>query len=345
MSGERDFRSVLLGFSGGMDSVAAVDILRQQGLSVTALTLNTTGDDQMLQMATSKAVTLGVEHVIKDVRQEFEQQIVRYFLSSYLAGRTPAPCTLCNPLIKWHHLIAEADRLGIDAVATGHYFNVVQHDGRYYVAKALDARKDQSYYLWGLSQDTLSRIITPMGRMIKQEINPILSKSKESMGLCFLQGQSYGEFIKTHTPEACVAGDIVTQRGCVVGRHDGVAFYTIGQKRGVETSVMGARVVAIDAERNLLIVGENDDLYHQILDVDRCNIVSREEFLESKDIRVVVRGVGRNPEGYVRRVEDLGGKYRVELENPAWAPAVGQPIVFYRGDRVIGGGFLEGYSK
>ena len=345
MSGERDFRSVLLGFSGGMDSVAAVDILRQQGLSVTALTLNTTGDDQMLQMATSKAVTLGVEHVIKDVRQEFEQQIVRYFLSSYLAGRTPAPCTLCNPLIKWHHLIAEADRLGIDAVATGHYFNVVQHDGRYYVAKALDARKDQSYYLWGLSQDTLSRIITPMGRMIKQEINPILSKSKESMGLCFLQGKSYGEFIKTRTPEACVAGDIVTQRGCVVGRHDGVAFYTIGQKRGVETSVMGARVVAIDAERNLLVVGENDDLYRQILDVDRCNIVSREEFLESKDIRVVVRGVGRNPEGYVRRVEDLGGKYRVELENPAWAPAVGQPIVFYRGDRVIGGGFLEGYSK
>ena len=345
MIGERDFKRVLLGFSGGVDSVAAVGILRQQGLSVTALTLNTTGDEQMLQCAATKAAELGVEHIVKDVRQEFESRIVDYFLSSYLAGRTPAPCTLCNPLIKWHYLISEADRLGIGYVATGHYFNVVKYDGKYYVAKALDARKDQSYYLWGLSQATLSRVITPMGQIIKQDINPVLSKSKESMGLCFLRGQSYGEFIKNRIAEACAAGDIVTQDGRVVGQHEGIAFYTIGQKKGVDTSISGVRVVAIDAECNRLIVGDNHDLYHQTLEVGRCNIVSRDEFLQSKDVSVVVRGIGRNPEGYIQRVEEIGDGYRITLENPAWAPAVGQPVVFYRGDRVIGGGFLERYLR
>ena len=345
MSCEGDFGSVLLGFSGGVDSVTAVGILRQRGLSVTALTLNTTGDEQMLHDAKTKASELGVEHIVKDVRREFEQKIVNYFLSSYVAGRTPAPCTMCNPLIKWHHLIAEADRLGIDAVATGHYFNVVRYDGRYYVAKALDARKDQSYYLWGLSQATLSRVITPMGQIIKQEINPVLSKSKESMGLCFLHGRSYGEFIRERMLDACAEGDVVTRDGCVVGRHEGVAFYTIGQKKGVDSSMPGVRVVAIDAERNQLIVGNNDDLYHQTLEVGNCNFVSEEEFLQSKDVSVVIRGIGRNPEGYIRDVEVIGSGYRIKLENPAWAPAVGQPIVFYRGVRVIGGGVLERYSK
>ena len=345
MNSVEDFKSVLLGFSGGVDSVAAVDILRSRGLLVTALTLNTTGDEQMLQSAVAKAAELGVEHIVKDVRKEFECKVVEYFLSSYVAGRTPAPCTVCNPLIKWHYLISEADRLGIDAVATGHYFNVVNYDGRYYVSKAVDCRKDQSYYLWGLSQEVLARVITPMGQIIKQDINPVLSKSKESMGLCFLHGKSYGDFIKERSPLAHVKGDVVTQDGSVVGRHDGVAFYTTGQKKGFETSIAGARVVAIDAKRNELIVGDNNDLYHQTLEVSGCNLVSQDEFLQSRDVSVVVRGIGRNPEGYIKCVEKVGNRYRIKLENPAWAPAIGQPIVFYRGDRVIGGGFLEGYSK
>ena len=163
------------------------------------------------------------------------------------------------------------------------------------------------------------------------------------MGLCFLHGKSYGEFIKECTTSACVAGDIVTQDGCVVGRHDGIAFYTIGQKKGLETTVAGMRVVAIDAERNALIVGGNKDLYHQTLEVRGCNIVSKDEFLQSKDISVVVRGVGRNPEGYISHVEEIGDGFRITLEDPAWAPAVGQPVVFYRADRVIGGGILERY--
>ena len=165
-------RSVLLGFSGGIDSSAAVEELRQSGYRVVALTLDTTGDENMVATARKQAAQLSVEHYVKDVRVDFQQKIIDYFISSYASGRTPAPCTMCNPLIKWHHLLLEADRLGIDYIATGHYFNVEECDGRYYVARALDSRKDQSYYLWGLSQEVLRRVVTPMGQKIKSDINP-----------------------------------------------------------------------------------------------------------------------------------------------------------------------------
>lgn len=335
--------SVLLGFSGGIDSVTSVGLLRQQGVSVTALTLDITGDEQMLQTAAEKAAELDVRHIVKDVRSEFARNIVEYFVSDYIKGRTPAPCTMCNPLIKWRHLISEADRLGIEAVATGHYFNVIRYDGRYYVSRALDSRKDQSYYLWGLPQATLARVITPMGQIIKQDINPVLSNSKESMGLCFLRGRAYGDFIREHAPESVAVGDIVTLGGKKVGRHDGVAFYTIGQKRGLEINVAGMRVVGINAERNELIVGKDSDLLHQTLEVGSCNIVCEEELLTASDISVVVRGIGRNPKGYAQHIERIGERYRITLDDPAWAPAIGQPVVFYRGDRVVGGGILERY--
>lgn len=332
-------RSVLLGFSGGIDSSAAVGILQESGYRVVALTLNTTGDEELLSQAQKQAAQLFIEHHIKDVRAEFQQKIVDYFISSYLQGRTPAPCTMCNPLIKWHHLVSEADRLGLEKVATGHYFNVEQFDGRYYVTRAADSRKDQSYYLWGLSQQVLQRVVTPMGNVIKSDINPAAKRQKESMGLCFLQGMQYGEFIAARASGACCKGDIVTLAGDVVGEHDGIAFYTIGQKRGL----VGGSVVAIDASCNRLIVGEKKDLFHTTLEVKKCNIVSQDELLSAQDISVVVRGFGRNPEGYAKLVESIDGGYKVVLDDPAYAPAAGQPVVFYRGNRVIGGGILERY--
>ena len=332
-------RSVLLGFSGGIDSSAAVEELRQSGYRVVALTLDTTGDENMVATARKQAAQLSVEHYVKDVRADFQQKIIDYFISSYASGRTPAPCTMCNPLIKWHHLLLEADRLGIDYIATGHYFNVEECDGRYYVARALDSRKDQSYYLWGLSQEVLRRVVTPMGQKIKRDINPPHARSKESMGLCFLRGVGYGDFIAQNCPTALRRGEVVNTLGEVVGTHDGIALYTIGQKRGV----VGGAVVGIDAKSNRLIVGENRDLYKATLEVGACNIVNEEELLSSPDVRVVVRGFGRNPEGFAKLIEPIEGGYRIALDDPAWAPAAGQPVVFYRGNRVLGGGILEGY--
>ena len=337
-------KRVVLGFSGGIDSATAVRLLQQQEYEVEALTLDTTGDEAMLATAAARAQDLGIEHRMLDVRIEFKRSIIDYFTRSYMAGRTPAPCTVCNPLIKWHHLISEADRLGIEYVATGHYFNIERCNNHLYVARADDSRKDQSYYRWALSQQILQRALTPMGRIIKEDIRHNFTDRRESMGICFLQGVSYREFITRHHPEAACAGEVVDNEGKVVGRHDGIAFYTIGQKRGFECSLQGVAIVAIDSVRNRLVVGPNSNLYHHNLTISDCNIVDKEEFIFSPDVSIVIRGIGRNPEGFLRKVEPTERGYRLQLDDAAWAPAVGQPVVFYRQNRVLGGGIIEHFD-
>ncbi len=335
-------KSVVLGFSGGMDSVTSAMKLKSEGWRVVALTLNTMGDDAMLDKARRVAKEIGVEHLAVDVREAFRESVIDYFIDSYASGHTPAPCTVCNAAIKWQWLMTEADRLGIEQIATGHYFKVEERDGRYYVARATDLGKDQSYYLWGLSQDILRRVITPMSDVLKSDIRANFNDKRESMGLCFLQGMAYRDFLAAHCPHAARRGDVVDVEGRKVGLHSGVAFYTIGQKRGFECEMQGVAVVEIDPERNRLIVGEDYLLYKSMLEVSGCNMIDIDEFTNSNDVSVMVRGIGRNPSGYITKAEPLNEGFCVTLEESAWAPAIGQPVVFYRQNRVIGGGFLSG---
>ena len=335
--------SVVLGFSGGIDSVTAIGLLQQSFKRVVAVTLDTIGDESMLLRAKEAALSLGVEHIIYDVREAFSRQIIDYFIDSYSRGHTPAPCTLCNSVIKWHYLAQVADELGIYHIATGHYFNVVKHNGLHYVARAKDSAKDQSYYLWGLQQDVLQRVVTPMGGVIKQDIKQNFADKRESMGICFLRGQNYRDFITRHRAELAVKGNIVDTNGTIVGSHDGIAFYTIGQKRGFELRdyVGGKSVVDINAECNELRVGSESDLLKVTLEIEQCNIVDYNELLAADDVSVVVRGIGRNPAGFICSAEQTSYGVRIMLGEPAWALAAGQPIVFYRQNRVIGGGFLR----
>lgn len=334
--------SVLLAFSGGMDSRTAARLLLEE-YEVESLTLDTTGDADLLLSAKRYATELGIEHSSLDVQAEFRHRIIDYFTDSYAAGRTPAPCTVCNPMIKWRYLIDEADRRGIEHVATGHYFNIERYNNHLYVARADDSRKDQSYYLWGLSQHVLQRALTPMGHVIKDNIRSGFMHAKESMGLCFLRGESYRDYIGRTQPALTLKGDVVDTEGRKVGSHAGVAFYTIGQKRGFECELSGVAVVGIDAATNRIIVGKDAELYHSTLEINDCNIVDKEEFMQADDVRVVIRGIGRNPQEYMRRAEPAGEGYRIHLNDPAWAPAAGQPVVFYRQNRVIGGGIVERY--
>ena len=334
--------SVLLAFSGGMDSRTAARLLLEE-YEVESLTLDTTGDADLLLSAKRYATELGIEHSSLDVQAEFRHRIIDYFTDSYAAGRTPAPCTVCNPMIKWRYLIVEADRRGIEHVATGHYFNIERYNNHLYVARADDSRKDQSYYLWGLSQHVLQRALTPMGHIIKDNIRSGFTHAKESMGLCFLRGESYRDYIGRTQPALTLKGDVVDTEGRKVGSHAGVAFYTIGQKRGFECELAGVAVVGIDAATNRIIVGKDAELYHSTLEINDCNIVDKEEFMQANDVRVVIRGIGRNPQEYMRRAEPAGEGYRIHLNDPAWAPAAGQPVVFYRQNRVIGGGIVERY--
>lgn len=334
-------QSVLLGFSGGIDSCTSALRLMAEGYHVVALTIDTMGDEAMLHKARTKAEEIGAEWLMYDAREEFKREIIDYFCQEYAMGHTPAPCTRCNPLIKWRTLLNEANRLGIKRIATGHYFNIEKRNERYYVTKGVDESKDQSYYLWGLSQEILSRAITPMGNAIKSDVKQAFKDKSESMGICFLNGLPYAEFLRNRGIDM-PDGDIVTRSGEVCGRHNGIARYTIGQRRGVGIPE-GMRVIGIDATHNHIIVGENELLFHNQLHIAHCNIVDEEELLTAKDITVKIRGIGRNPQLPVS-VEATHGGYIVKTQDPAWAPAIGQPLVFYRNNWVIGGGIVVDFN-
>ena len=333
-----DQRRVLLGFSGGMDSVTAVGRLRDDGYDVVALTIDMIGDGAMIDRARDRAAQIGVEWHVYDARAEFEHNVIDYFVDEYCLGRTPAPCTRCNTTIKWRILERCADEMNIWHIATGHYFNICRRGELSYVAMADDRSKDQSYYLWGLSQQVLRRAVTPMGGVYKSDVRRNFADKSESMGICFLRGERYGDYIRRRTTRfAC--GDIVDMAGCAVGRHVGIPFYTIGQRRG-DGIPDGLCVTGIDAEANRLIVGNKNDLYYSTVYVADCNIVDREELLSAGDVTIKIRGIGRNPQLPVEvfAVGNCEAEYGVRCADRVWAPAVGQPLVFYRDDRVIGGG-------
>lgn len=334
-------RSVILGFSGGIDSTSAVDVLREQGYRVIALTIDTMGDSTMLEKAEQRAKELGVEWHAVDAKAMFERDIIEYFCNEYTSGRTPAPCTRCNTHIKWQILLTEANRLGVEYIATGHYLNIEQHNDKYYVAKALDSNKDQSYYLWGLPQEILSRAIAPMGSKIKSEVKEGFKDKSESMGICFLCRRPYAEFLESRGIEM-QSGDIVDETGRVCGRHNGIARYTIGQKRG-EGIPEGKRVIDIEPHANIIRVGDNSMLYKSKLYITDCNIVDECELLTAKNITIKIRGIGKNPELPVS-IERYKEGYMITTTDKAYAPALGQPLVLYRDNLVIGGGIVDSFE-
>ncbi len=328
---------ILVAFSGGIDSCAAIDLVRSEGYEPQAVTIDMMGDRELLEQARLSAERLDVQLHIVDGRKLFNECVVDNFVNEYLSGRTPAPCTRCNPLIKWRLLAQKADELGIYHIASGHYFNIERFNDRYYVSRGDDPRKDQSYYLWGLTQDILARIVTPMGSQIKEVVMQTSVIKRESMGICFLRGCHYGEFLSPHAPHS-LEGEIVNRSGVVVGQHNGIYNYTIGQKRGVGIP-SGSCVVEVNATKNQIVIGDNSELFHTTLLISDYNIVDMQEALESENISVMVRGIGVNPSGFAK-LSFENANIKITLSNPAWAAAPGQPIVLYIGRRVIGGGYL-----
>lgn len=334
-------KSVVLGFSGGIDSQTAAKILLNRGYRVVLATINTIGDIELLNKAQAVAQQLGCEWVAIDKQALFKSAIIDYFRSEYMQGRTPAPCTLCNTLIKWQTLEEVADAMGIYHIATGHYFNIEQHNDNYYVAKGADTTKDQSYYLWGLKQSTLQRALTPMGSIIKSDIKQNFTNKSESMGICFLQGMHYVEYLKANGATTS-SGDIFNDRGAIVGQHNGIIGYTIGQRRGFGIPD-GKRVISIDATTNSITIGNKEQLYKGKLYIDACNIVDYNELYSATDITIKIRGIGINPNCYAK-IERHDSGIVIHLDDAAYAPAKGQPIVLYRNNLVIGGGIVVDFE-
>lgn len=343
-----DLEPVLVALSGGMDSAATVLMLRERGFRVTALYMDMFGAQAERERAILTARSLDVELLIEDVSEMFRNEIIHYVLREHQAGRTPAPCSRCNPRIKWNILLAVADRMGIVKVATGHYVRIIKSDGAYWVGRGADPTKDQSYYLWALTPKVLERALTPLGDYTKHEIRAYLSQhgyraiagSAESMGVCFLAGTGYADFLAENME--LYSGDVVDKEGRVVGRHRGYQLYTVGQKRGFESSVRSGAVMTVDARGNRLIVTDcAEDLYVGQFFLEQWVVSDLDELLSRDDISVMVRGIGRNPQGCcsVSRYDDR--LLRVDLrDDRAWALAAGQPAVLYIGERVVAGGII-----
>jgi tRNA-specific 2-thiouridylase len=356
---------VLVAMSGGIDSSVAAVMLHEQGYEVVGMTMKTwdyassggskkeTGCCSLdsINDARNIAVQLGFPHYIIDIREEFGDYVINHFTDEYLAGRTPNPCVLCNTHIKWDSLLKRADKLGCDFIATGHYANIREENGRYVISKGLDENKDQSYALWGISQESLSRTIFPLGHLHKSEIRAFatergfheLVQKPESYEICFIPDNDYRGFLKRRVPELAgqvAGGEFVMEDGKVVGKHEGYPFYTVGQRKGLGIALgFPAFVTRIEKETNRVILGNYEDLAKNGTTIGKLNMVKYADLLD-KPMATVTK-VRYNDSGTEAIIEQFGDKMKVHFLSGVHAIAPGQAAVFYEGNDVIGGGWIE----
>ncbi|MGZ5286299.1 MAG: tRNA 2-thiouridine(34) synthase MnmA [Flavisolibacter sp.] len=356
---------VLVAMSGGIDSTVTALMLHHQGYEVVGITMKTwdytasggskkeTGCCNLdsFNDARMAAVQHGFPHYILDIRDEFGSFVVDNFVEEYLAGRTPNPCVLCNTHIKWRALLKRADALGCDYIATGHYGKVYQHtNGRFVVSKGVDETKDQSYVLWGLQQDLLSRTLLPLGGYRKTEIRqmaldfgyPELAKKAESYEICFVPDNDYRGFLKRKVEgleERVAGGYFVDKEGKILGQHKGYPFYTIGQRKGLDiTFGKPAYVTAIDPDTNTVVLGDESDLEKEEMKVARVNWIKYERLADSMEATTKIRYKDKGSASVIS--PDTDG-VSVRFFEKAKGIAAGQSAVFYEGDDVIGGGIIQ----
>ncbi|NTS41144.1 tRNA 2-thiouridine(34) synthase MnmA [Flavisolibacter sp. BT320] len=356
---------VLVAMSGGIDSTVTALMLHQQGYEVVGITMKTwdyaasggskkeTGCCNLdsFNDARMAAVQHGFPHYILDIREEFGSFVVENFVDEYLAGRTPNPCVLCNTHIKWRALLKRADALGCDFIATGHYAQVRQHtNGRYVISKGVDETKDQSYVLWGLQQDLLSRTLLPLGPFRKTEIRqmahdfgyPELAKKSESYEICFVPDNDYRGFLKRKVDgleEAVAGGSFVDKEGNILGQHKGYPFYTIGQRKGLDiTFGKPVYVTAINPENNTVVLGDEVDLEKEEARVGKVNWIKYEGLDHSMEALTKIR---YKDKGSLSVITAADGGVSVRFFERAKGIAPGQSAVFYEGDDVIGGGIIQ----
>lgn len=340
-------QKVFLGVSGGVDSFASALILKGMGYDVIGVHLLMDGVCKEDIAALSKS--LGIEILIHDASALFSEKVIDSFINTYVDGGVPSPCVECNQYVKWRSLQLVADAYGGGLLATGHYCRIQEIDTRFFIRKGVDNLKDQSYYLWGLGQDILSRSLFPLGELTKTEVKEFVSrhgyqaitKRNESMGLCFMGGKKLREYLTEHRPELkeLNGGDMIDKDGTVIGQHKGYPFYTLAQKKGLSLPV-GNCVIDVDKVNNRLLIGNSNDMFINTLHLKNMYITSHEMLLSCQQLTVKVRGVGVNPMGYAK-IKMNGSEAEITLSDAAWAVAEGQPIVLYDGDIILGGGVFR----
>ncbi len=356
---------VLVAMSGGIDSTVTALMLHEQGYEVVGITMKTwdyassgtskkeTGCCNLdsFNDARMAAVQHGFPHFVLDIREEFGDFVIENFVDEYLAGRTPNPCVMCNTHIKWRALLKRADAMDCEFIATGHYGNIHQHtNGRYYISKGLDETKDQSYVLWGLQQDLLSRTLLPLGNYRKTEIRqmahdfgyPELAKKAESYEICFVPDNDYRGFLKkkvTGLEDRVDGGLFVDKAGKILGKHKGYPFYTIGQRKGLDIALgKPVYVTGIFPETNTVVLGDEEDLNRSTMQVNKINWIKYEGLPDTMEATTKIRYKDKGSLSTLY-ANETGVEVRFYEEVKGIAP--GQSAVFYEGNDVIGGGIIQ----
>jgi tRNA-specific 2-thiouridylase len=358
--------------SGGVDSSTVAAMLRESGRPVIGLTMQLWNQRRLPQLqgngpaphrccslddvydARRVAEHLRIPFYVVNFERAFEETVVRPFVEDYLAGRTPIPCTRCNNDVKFAELLTTARQIGADRIATGHYARVLlnRETGRYELLRAIDESKDQTYFLFGLTQDQLKHAEFPLGELTKQEVREIarrltvpVAEKPESQEICFVPSASYVRFIERYLEEqgsslAGEPGDVVLTSGEVVGRHEGLHHYTVGQRRGLGVAIgRPLFVVALDRERNRLILGEDAELHSDTCEVRDVNWIAWQQPDGPVQARVRIRNRHEPAEATITSLSPTTA--RVSFREPQRAITPGQAAVFYLGERVLGGGWIS----
>lgn len=356
----------LVAMSGGIDSTITAVLLHEEGWEVIGVTMKTwdyatsggskkeTGCCSLdsINDARQVAVKLGFHHFIVDIREEFGDYVIDDFVNEYMAGRTPNPCVLCNTHIKWNSLLRRADLLDCEFIATGHYGIINELEGRKYITRARDRQKDQSYVLWGLSQECLNRTRMPLGNFTKPEVRQMaaergwdeLSKKAESYEICFVPDNDYRGFLKRHVDgleEKVAGGNFVDSQGKVLGQHQGYPFYTIGQRKGLGIALGEPMFVTeIQPETNTVVLGREDDLIRNGMLTGKVNLMKYGSLPET-GLEAVTK-VRYRDAGTLSTLFPVGNSVDVQFHANVKGIAPGQSAVFYEGDDVVGGGIIQG---
>ena len=354
---------VLVAMSGGIDSTVAAILLHNQGYEVIGITMKTwdyqisggrkkeTGCCSLdsINDARKVAVDFGFPHNILDLREEFGESIIDNFVDEYISGRTPNPCVLCNTHIKWEALLKRADMLNCKYIATGHYARIREVNGRYVIYKGVDEIKDQSYVLWGVSQDCLSRTIFPMGKYHKDEIKRLaidlgyesLAKKSESYEICFIPDNDYRSFLKRRVKgleEKVQNGDFLNTSGEVIGKHDGYPFFTIGQRKlGKSFGKRPSYVIGIDPSNNTVTIGSKQELNKQIMYIRDVNFGKLSAIKDGTKCLVKIR---YKHVGEIATIFNEDKNLKIVFHKYVKGIAPGQSAVLYSGGDVIAGGFI-----
>ena len=361
-------KRVVVAMSGGVDSSVTAAVLKEKNFKVIGITMQMwertkdwggcCGLDS-IEDAKKVSKTLGIPHLVLNFKDIFRERVITNFCEEYREGRTPNPCIRCNRYIKFDALIRKAKELSVDYIATGHYARIekkkfkvesLEPGGkdrtRYVLKKGIDTKKDQSYVLYTMTQEQLEHTLMPLGNFTKEEVKQIAKEKKlpvanrpESQEICFIQDETYGEFLKKCVPDGAKPGPIVNKEGKVIGEHRGIIFYTIGQRRGMGIAAgEPLYVIAIERENNSIIVGKEEDVYGDELIANDVNYIAVARLREPARVNVKIRYLHQASPAVVYPLNE--NEVRVKFDKPQWAITPGQAAVFYDEDNVVGGGTI-----